>query len=296
MSKKPNPTLAALLDQVEKVEEVKRKEDKSGGGDPRVLNLKQGATYIGRFIFAKTVDDTFVSYDEVGWQSFSSGEYVFAGRSPKDAGIKDDTLKKQQWEAYKKAKEVGDKTGMDRACKLIPKRKQLANFYLHKVVNDDAQKSKEGTVVVFKYPAQLDKDGNPSSDIYKIIHSGIFGDKKVKIGIRAFDLTDSGRSLIIEVTKKDNFNNYSQSSWDDVEGLGLSDEQIEKIQGSIIELKELVPVMKSKEEIQKLLDDHFYCKNANTEDELKDDEKPDDDEPETTSGNDDFDGLLDGVQ
>ena len=284
--------LEDILNQVKQVEEKKLKEEHVSSVDPRILTFKQGARYKIRLLpNTKDVANTFVTYEDVGFTSRAGGgEYVYAGRSPANAGVslKNDILRKVQWDAYSKAKERGDKPEMDAACKLIPNRKQMINGYLHDVEGDDASKAKVGQVIVLRYPARVNKQKEPTSEIYAAVHDGLFGSKASKIGGKALDLSSKGRSLEIKVTEKDGWNAYS-SSWDDAEDLDLSPAKIKEIMESVHDLTELVPAVKPDEELKQLLDEHWFVKSATKEDELEEDELPTDD------GDDNIDDLLEGI-
>lgn len=266
-----------IINQIRVVEETNIQKEKNGyKGDPRILKFKKNCTYVLRLIpYIKDVNNTFVTYKEIGFKSRVDGSYVYCGRAPQDAGIKDDVFKKTQWEHYSKAKEKGDEVEQKASYKLLPQRKQLCNAYLVSVEGDDAEaKEKVKTVVAFPYPAQVDKNGVPVSDIYKKIHSSIFGDMSKKIGSKALDLSEKGRSLIVKVTEKAGYNNYSETTFDDAEDLGLSKQDITKIIESAHNLLEFVPEVKSTEEAKAILDKHWFGNDANLDDELEEDEKP----------------------
>jgi hypothetical protein len=156
---------------------------------------------------------------------------------------------------------------------LLPQRKQVVNSYLISVDGDDPDaKEKIGEVVAVPYPAQVDREGVPISDIYKKIHSAIFGDMSKKIGAKALDLSEKGRSLIIKVTEKAGYNNYSETAFDDAEDLGLSPSQIKEILNKAHDLSEFIPEVKSQDEIQKILDKHWFGTSATPDDELEEEE------------------------
>lgn len=270
--------LDEILNKVKDVEEEKQKAEQMEYGDPRILNLKKGVKYIGRLIpNHNNIDDTFVTYEEIAWNSKVDNTYVYAGRSPTNAKLKDDIVRKTQFSLYNEAKAKGDEVARKDACNLIPKRKQMVNFYLHKVEGDDAKaKEKIGQVVVLRYPAMLDKDKKPKSDLFLTIHTAIFGDKAKKIGKKAFDLTATGRSLVVSVTDKGGFNNYSTSEFDDADDLNLTKADIEKIYTSSHNLTELIPPVKSNEELKELLDTHWFGTTASAEDEVEVEEDDDD--------------------
>jgi hypothetical protein len=289
-----NNELEALLSQVREEEVAKEKEQKSAFKvDERVLQMKQGATYTGRFVpDLKNPKNNFVTYGEVIFPSKLDGSTVYGGRSPKDAGInpKDDLYNVTQWADYKKAKDAGDEPARKLACKLIPQRKQKMNFYLTEVKNDPDSLGKVGKVVVLGYAAQKDKEDKPSSDLYKKIENAIYGAKKDKIGGRALDLSAKGKSLTIVVGSKDiggrKIPEYIDSEFEDAEDLGLSAEEIKKIHASAHNLSDFLPAVKTKEEIKQILDEHWFCKVADPEDSLTAEERPADDD-------DDIPGLTD---
>jgi hypothetical protein len=301
--------LEDIINQVKAVEETKIQKEKGGyKGDPRILKFKKNCTYVLRLIpYIKDVNNTFVTYKEVGFKSPVDGTYVYGGRSPQDAGIKEDLFKKTQWDHYSKAKERGDEVEQKASYKLLAQRKQAVNAYLVSVEGDDADaKEKIGEVVAIPYPAQVDREGVPISDIYKKIHSAIFGDMSKKIGAKALDLSEKGRSLIVKVTEKAGYNNYSETTFDDAEDLGLSESQIREILNSAHDLSEFIPEVKPQDEIQKILDKHWFGTSASPDDELEEEEevtvspkkkidlttKPEDDEiPMGKSKSDDLDDL-----
>lgn len=285
--------LEDIISQVKQVEDAKIQKEKGGfKGDPRLITFKKNCTYTFRLIpNIKDVNATFVTWKEVGWKSVIDGTYIYGGRSPQDAGIKEDLYKSTQWESYSKAKERGDEVAQKASYKLLAARKQAVNAYLVAVDGDDPEsKEKVGTVVALKYSAQVDKAGTPLSDIYKRIYGAIFGDMAKKIGTKALDLSAKGKSLIIKVTEKAGFNNYSETMFDDSEDLGLNDKKIKELYDSVHDLNEFVPELKTTEEIRKLLDTHWHGVNASHDDELDESDikprerKPADDDDEIPMG------------
>jgi hypothetical protein len=276
--------LDSLLNQVKEVNDQKIKDENKGFAvDPRILTLKKGAKYTFRFIpDLKKPTNNFLAYKEVVFPSQMDNTTVYGGRSPSDAGIavKDDLYNKTQWAAYNKAKEEGNEPARKLACKLIPQRKQLANVYLHAVEKDAEAEKKIGQNLVIRYSAQLDKEKKPSSDLLKKIDSALYGEKSKKIGSRALDLTEKGKSFTIVVGTKDlgggqKIPEYSESEFEDAESLGLSKERIAELLAGVHDLSEFVPEVKTKEQIQQILDEHWFCKTAAPEDSLTEEETPD---------------------
>lgn len=273
--------LEDIVNKVKVVEETKVENEKGGfKGDERLLTLKKGCTYNIRLLpNIKDPDNSFVTYKEIGFVSRVTNQFVYGGRSPSDAGLgKDDLFKSTQWKHFSAAKDRGDDAESKASYKLLPQRKQVINAYLVSVDGDDAEgKEKVGKVVVLKYNAQLNKEGLPVSDIFKRIHAAVWGDKAKKIGSRAFDLSSRGRSLLIKVTEKAGYNNYSETEFEDAEDIGLSPERIQEIMDSVYDLTEFVPEVKTPDEIKQILDTHWHGVSATPDDEV--DESDDDEEP-----------------
>lgn len=271
--------LEDIVNKVKAVEETKVEQEKGGfKGDERLLSLKKNCTYTIRLIpNMKDPDNTFVTYKEVGFMSRVNNSYVYGGRSPSDIGlVKEDLYKSTQWNHYTEAKNRGDEAEQKVSYKLLPQRKQIINAYLVSVDGEDPEgKEKVGKVVVLKYNAQLNKDQMPVSDIFKRIHTAVWGDMAKKIGSRAFDLSPRGKSLIIKVTEKAGYNNYSETMFDDAEDIGLSDERIQEIMDSAYDLTTFIPEVKTPVEIKQLLDTHWHGVSASPDDEVEEyDETP----------------------
>ena len=261
------------MEGIKDTEDTRNKADNSTL-DVRILRMKKGCSYHGRFVpYVKNTagkNNTFVSYDEVTFNSRADGSIVYMGRSPSDPEVKvtPDIIKKTQWDAYSAAKTAGDKPAMDLACKLIPQRKQFVNFYLTEVEGDDAgSKAKVGTVVAVRYPAALDKEKNPKSVAYKNIYDGLMGAFKKKIGDKGYvhpkHLKD-GVNFVFRVIDKGGYPNYDQSNFDVMGDPSpeLTKEQCIKIIEDAHDLTLFAPALKSKDEQQELLDLHWFCKSA----------------------------------
>ena len=73
----------------------------------------------------------------------------------------------------------------------------------------------------------------------------------------------------MKVTEKDKYPNYSGSKWADAKDLGLKEDQIKDIIfNKAHNLLEFVPKTLSQEELKAILDKHYFCNSANTEDEV----------------------------
>ncbi len=274
-------------------EEKKNKTENTGSVDSRILRFKKGCKYIGRFV--PTAKDTFVTYEEIGFTSRVDQSYVYTGRAYADPALKykgENILNKTQWEAYKAAKAAGDDAAMKETYKLFPQRKQLANFLLLEVIGDDAAaKAEIGEVKVVRYPATLDKEKNPKSAAYKAIFEGLLGAGQKKIGKKGYILPNTvndGVNFVFDVIDKGGFPNYDQSKFDLMEEhefeMKYTKEQVLEILNKAHDLNELVPPLKSPEEIKEILDLHWFGTSASAEDDV---EVEDDNRIDTTLSDED---------
>lgn len=243
--------------------------------DPRILTLKKGVKYRGRFVPKK--NGTFVPYEENGFTSRTNDQYVFLGRSWSDPAVKNtgpDIVRTTQWDEYKAAKARGDEAAMKETYKLIPQRKQFVGFFLTQVEGDDPDgKEKIGTEVAIRYPASLNKDKTYRSKVAGDINDGLLDPKfKKKIGAKGLLLPEyikDGVDFVFDVIEKGGYPNYDNSGFDliaDESTVALTKEQIMEILNNSINLEELVPALKTQEELKTLLDQHWYGTSASLDD------------------------------
>jgi hypothetical protein len=270
--------IESIINNVENIKNEVEQQNKAANSsiDPRLLIFKKGVKYRGRFVPRQS--DTLLPYEENGFTSRVTGDYVPLGRAWSDPLIKNtgpDIVKKTQWDEYKKAKDRGDEAGMKEAYKLIPQRKQFANFYLIEVEGDDPRSKEQiGQVTVPRFPAGLDKEKNPRSVVYKNITEGLFGEKfKKKIGSKGFLLpntVEDGVDFVFDVVDKGGYPNYDQSNFDLVEDskLSLTKEQVLDILRNSHDLHEFVPALKTQDELRQILDQHWYGISASSHDDI----------------------------
>lgn len=247
--------------------------------DPRLLTFKKGNKYRGRFVPRQK--GTFVTFEDVGFTSRVTGNYVYLGRAWADPQLKNtgaDIVQSTQWDEYKKAKASGNEELMKLTYKLIPQRKQLANFLLLDVDGDDSTaKEKIGQVVVVRYPAAWDKkEQKPRSSVYRNIYDGFFDEKiKKKIGSKGFLLPttiEDGVDFVFDVIEKGGYSNYDNSKFDLIEDtqVKLEEAQILKMIENAHDLDELVSPLKTQEELTDLLNTHWFGLSPNPDDEVSD--------------------------
>lgn len=307
--------LDEILNNINTLKDTEEKKNKTENSslDSRILRFKKGCKYIG--LFVPTAKDTFATYEEIGFTSRVDGSYVYTGRAYADPALKykgDNLLNKTQWEEYKKAKANNDEAAMKETYKLFPQRKQLVNFLLLEVIGDDAAaKAEIGEVKVVRYPATLDKEKNPKSAAYKAIFEGLLGAGQKKIGKKGYILPNTVNDnvkFVFDVIDKGGFPNYDQSKFDLMEEyeieMNYTKEQVLEILSKAHDLNELVPPLKSPEEIKEILDLHWFGTSASAEDDVEVEDtniidtsisEEDDTIPHLSSGSKDFDQELDDL-
>lgn len=292
--------LEAMLEAISAKEEKIKKQESNGFQDENILSFKSGNTYLVRLLPNKeTPNDTFVYYEETGFQSITGSGYIYAGLSPRSVG-KPDITNDIQWKLYNESKAKGDEAGMRRSYSLFPQRRMLANVY---VINDPVNPENNGTVKVLRCSAKLGKDGQPSSPLFSKIQTAILGEDREQIGIKAFLLTDQGVNFRIKVKLNEGgWNDYGDSMFLFPSDLGLSAEEIEEIQGQIKDLNSFVPEMKTPSELKTLMDEHWHGKvgaSHQEESELSNEDEPEDEDDQipmgTTEKESDMDDFLDGI-
>ena len=95
--------------------------------------------------------------------------------------------------------------------------------------------------------------------LHKIIMDSIQDEDEASVGFRAFDLTSNGCSFRVKVDRQGEFPSYVTSKFllpAAVPNVGES--ETEGILNQIYNLKEVF-TLKSDEELDKMLSEHFYC-------------------------------------
>lgn len=223
--------------------------------DDNFLSFEAGHTYLVRLLpNAANTAQTFVNYEEYGFKSIT-GPYIYLGRTPHSIGRKD-IIKDLQWKTYQEGLKINDEELKKRSYTLFPQKKQMVNVY---VIDNPSNPESNGTVKGLRYSAKTNKAGEPISPIYAKIRDAVFGDNSKDIGKRAFDLSKDGVTFAIKVTKNaGGWNDYSGSAFKFPSDLGLSSEDIARIYGETKDLESLIPEVKTDEELNQLLAEHWY--------------------------------------
>ena len=208
-----------------------------------ILKLTPGNNYTVRLLpFVKDPSKTFFHYYSVGWTSFASGQYI-SYVSPSTFGERDPVLEAK----YRIIRNEDSSDDLrKKAESVIRSEKWLVSAY---VVKDPSNSENDGKTSIIRYGKQL----------HKIIMDAIEGEGSEDFGSRIFDLSSNGCNLVIKVEKQGDYPTYVSSKFSMPKAVeGLSEEKIDGIYNTAIDLTSVLPV-KSFDEIQSLLNEHFYC-------------------------------------
>jgi hypothetical protein len=213
-----------------------------------ILKLTPGNNYVVRLLpDIKQPDKSFFHYYSVGWTSFSTGQYI-TYVSPSTFGERDPVLE-AKYRILRNDNESEDLKS--RAASVMRSEKWLVNAY---VVKDPTNTENEGKVMIIRYGKQL----------HKIIVDAMEGEGSEDFGPRIFDLSSNGCNFIIKAEKQGDYPTYVSSKFSPPKSIeGLTDEKIGNIYDNTTDLTSVLPV-KSFDEIQSLLEEHFYCNTEST--------------------------------
>ena len=218
--------------------------DKKNSIFREILKLEVGNVYTVRFVpNMEAPSKTFFHYYAHAWESFSTGQYM-SHISPQTWGEKDPIA-----EARFSLSKHGNDEEKAKASKVIRRENWLANVY---VVNDPTNPENNGKVKLLRFGKQL----------HKIVMDAIEGDDADEFGMRIFDLSKDGCNFKIKAERQGDFPTYVSSRFASPSKIdGLTDEGIQEAYSSTHDLETIHPV-KSYDELKKVLDEHFYCREA----------------------------------
>lgn len=224
---------------------LSKQEERNSYAD--ILSMKAGNTYTVRLLpNVEEPEKSFFHYYTVGWESFSTGQYV-QSVSPQSFGERDPILE-ARYRIYKH----GTDDEKEKIKSVRRAEKWLVNAY---VVDDTENPDNNGEIKIIRYGKQLDK----------IIRRAIDGEDSDEFGARVFDLGSNGVNLKIEVESQGEYPTYVSSRFTGSKSdLGLSDSRVEEIYKSIHKLDEVFQV-KSYEELEKMFQEHYLVNEPATE-------------------------------
>jgi hypothetical protein len=236
------------------------KKTEGSGSFANLMKFPEGHTYTIRLIpNVDNVDDTFFHHYMNSFTSKSSGKYVSA-LSLQTFG-EEDPITNLYWKLFQEWKKEnpnpplvnGEKAKFDNPIK--NSEQWLVNALW---VDNPAEPERNGTVQVFRMGFQFKN----------LVDDAMTGDRAEEFGASIFDLSKDGADLKVKAEKQGKFTTFKNSFFTSKSKLDLNDDEIEKIYEQVHDLKAIYQV-KTKEEIEKLLDDHFFCDSEGKKEERK---------------------------
>jgi hypothetical protein len=211
------------------------------------LKLEIGKTYVVRLLpNIENLDRTFFHYYNHMWTSLATNQLTsvlcpstYGERCPID---------EYRFKVYRS----GSDAEKEQSKILRRNENWLVNVY---VISDPTNPENEGKIKLLRYGKQLNK----------VIFDATEGDDVQYFGHRVFDLSENGCSLRIKVDKNEGgYASYTSSKFLPAGSIaGLSD-NVEAINNIYDNVKVLDKVFESKsyDEVQHLLDTHYFCKET----------------------------------
>lgn len=237
------------------------KKTEGSGSFANIMKFPAGHTYTIRLIpNVDSVDDTFFHHFINSWKSRSNGNYISA-ISLQTFG-EEDPITNLYWKLYhawKKDESIpkvgpdGKKTKFENP--ISNKEQWLVNALW---VDNPANLELNGKVQILRMGFQ----------IKSLVDDAMTGDRADEFGAAIFDLSKDGADLKIKAEEQGEFTTFKSSYFTSKSKLDLSDDEIEKIYEQVHDLKAIYPV-KTKEELNKLLEDHFFCEAGEKKSEVK---------------------------
>jgi hypothetical protein len=208
-----------------------------------VMKFPAGKTYTLRIVpNLEDPEKTFFHHYTHGWKSKTTGSYI-STLSLQTFGERD-PITETFWSLIKS----DDKNEKELGKVIRRKENWFVNVY---VIDDPSNPDNNGTVKILKIGPQ----------IKKIIDDALTGDGAEEFGYRIFDLGEDGANLKIKAETSGDFVTFASSGFYNKPQIKLSDEQIDKIYESAHDLEAIYP-KKTVDELQEILDVHFYGKSG----------------------------------
>jgi hypothetical protein len=243
MSKKYN---ASMFDKIK--DTLQKSEKTSNGSFANIMKFPAGHTYTLRLIpdvegLSEGEDKTFFHHYVHQWTSRKDGSFVSA-ISLRSFGERD-PINEARWRLYKDWKD-GEPAADEKFENPIKEKEQwFVNVY---VVDDPSNPENNGKVKILSMGPQLKA----------IVDEAMTGDRADEFGPAIFDLSSDGADFKIKADKQGVYTTYIKSFFTSKSSLDLSDEEIDEIYGKTHDLTKIYQV-KTAEELQDLLDQHFFC-------------------------------------
>ena len=229
----------------EKVQKALKKTERVGNAAyMNIMKFPAGHTYTVRLVpNVDNVDDTFFHHYMNQWTSKKDGSFVsvislktFNERDP---------ITEARWKLYKAWKDTDPDKDEKFENPIKEKEQWYVNIY---VVDDPSNPENNGKVKILAMGPQLKA----------IVDDAMTGDSSDEFGISIFDLSKDGCDFKIKADEQGIFTTYVKSRFSTKTSLDLSDEEIDEVYANMHDLKQVNSV-RTHEELEKLLNEHFYC-------------------------------------
>lgn len=294
MAKKYN---ASMFDKIK--DALKKSERTPSGSFANIMKFPAGNTYTLRLIpdvegLESGDDKTFFHHYLNQWTSKKDGSFVNA-ISLKTFDERD-PINEVRWKLYKAWKDTEPAKDEKFENPIREKEAWFVNVY---VVDNPADPEMNGSIKILNMGPQLKE----------IVDDAMTGNRADEFGFAIFDLSKDGCDFKIVAEEQGIYTTYKKSFFTSKSKLKLTDEEIDEVYTNVHDLAQVYPV-KTVEELQALLDDHFDLedtvvapkkeerksipkKDVKVEKEVVVDDDPDDDIPMFHESEDtDVDDLL----
>jgi len=237
------------------------KKTEGGGSFANIMKFPEGHTYTIRLIpNVDNVDDTFFHHYINSWTSRSNGKYVSA--ISLQTFEEEDPITNQYWKEYQAWKKANPNPPVGPDGKKVKFENPISNKEQWLVnalwVDNPANPELNGTVQILRMGYQ----------IKSLVDDAMTGDRAEEFGAAIFDLSKDGADLKIKAEKQGEYTTFKSSYFTSKSKLDLDDDEIEKIYEQVHDLKSIYTV-KTKEELEKMLEDHFFCESSQKKSEVK---------------------------
>ena len=228
----------------EKIKDALNKtSDSSNSAFANVMKFPAGKTYTLRIVpNLEDPEKTFFHHYTHGWKSKTTGSYI-STLSLQTFGERD-PITETFWSLIKS----DDKNEKELGKVIRRKENWFANVY---VIDDPSSPENNGTVKVLRIGPQ----------IKKIIDDALTGDGAEEFGFRIFDLGEDGANLKIKAEASGEFVTFASSGFYNKPQIKLT--QIDTVYSSVHDLENIYQ-RKTADELQDILDVHFYGKSGGT--------------------------------
>lgn len=237
----------------ERIKDSLNKSDSGNGGQfANIMKFPAGHTYTLRILpTLEEGKDPLFHHWVNSWKSKATGGFTSA-LSLRTFNEKD-PISNLRWKLWKEWKDANPKAeNKDYTAEITEKEQWLVNVY---VIEDPSNPENNGTVKIYRFGPQ----------IKKIIDAATEGARADELGWEIFNPT-AGHDLKVVATKQGDFTTFAESFFTTKSKTKLTDEDLVGIYEQTHDLEQVYSV-KTFDELQTLLDEHFFCeqKNTNTE-------------------------------